>query len=376
MKNSIVSAARPAVVLCALAALFFVACKSKQVVEAETEQTFKVVSPIVRDTNIQKEYVAEIAAIQNVEIRPRVKGVIEKLYVDEGQAVRAGQLLFSINSLQFQQALQKAQAETKSAVAEVAAAQIELANTQKLVEKNIVSKPEADLMQAKIEALKAQVEKAQAEQKQAELDLSFAQIHAPFDGTINRIPNKQGSLVDETTLLTTISNSKEVFAYFNVAERDYLDYLSVKKTGKPMQVQLTLANGNPYAHPGVVETTESEFNKETGNLAFRARFPNPEQLLKHGSSGKIVMKNSLKNALLIPQKSTFELQDLVYVFVVDEAGVVHQRQVEIAAQMPHLYAVRSGLDVHDKILFEGLQKVKDGEKVSAETIQFSQIKNL
>lgn len=341
----------------------------------ETQEKYKVVSPLVTDTVYTNEYVAEINALQNVEVRSRIKGFIESISVDEGQTVHKGQTLFTISSKEFQQNLLKTKAALKSAMADLKSAEIELDNAQKLLDKKIIGKPEFDLAASKVDALKANAEEAESDKAQAELNLSFAQIKAPFDGIINRIPNKTGSLVEEGTLLTVISNNKEVYAYFKVSETDYLNYITAKGEEKSKNVLLMLANGTLYNQTGKIETNESEFDKGTGNIAFRAKFPNPENILKHGASGKILVKTELKNAMLIPQKSTFEVQENIYVFVVDKNNKVQQRKVVPSIRLPQLYAIASGLSADNKIIYEGIQKVKDGDVVTPETISFSQITN-
>ena len=345
-------------------------------IQKEKQETYKVTSPLITDTVITNEYVAEINALQNVEVRSRIQGFIENILVDEGQTVRQGQTLFKISSKEYQQELQKTKAVLKSAMADLKSAQIELDNSQKLLEKNIISKPEYDLAAAKVESLKAQVEEAESDKAQAELNLSFAEIKAPFDGIINRIPKKTGSWVEQGTLLTSISNNKDVFAYFNVSEKDYLEYVTTNGEGKSKTVSLLLSNGNVYNYTGIIETSESEFDKSTGNIAFRSKFPNPDNLLKHGASGKVLVKTKLKNAMLIPQQSTFEVQENIYVFVVNADNTVRQKKIIPIARLPHSYVIEQSLIANEKIIYEGIQRVKDGDKIITETISFSEIKNL
>jgi len=202
----------------------------------------------------------------------------------------------------------------------------------------------------------------------AKLHLSFTEIKAPFDGTIDRIPLKLGSLVDEGELLTNLSDNSQMFAYFNVSEPEYLDYQTNIKGRGDNKVSLLLANSQPLKYKGEVETVESEFDNETGNIAFRARFPNPDKLLKNGETGKVQMTVPLKGALIIPQKATYEIQDKVYVFVVDKNGVVRSRNISISSRMPDLYVVGNTLSENDKILLEGVQKVKDDDKIKYEFI--------
>jgi membrane fusion protein (multidrug efflux system) len=322
------------------------------------------------DTVFSKEYVAEIQSVQNVELRARVKGFIEKIHVDEGQSVQAGQLLFTVSSQEFREELLKANAMFKSAVAESKVAEVELKTTKTLVEKNIVSATELEMAEAKSEAIQAKIDEAKSAISSAQLNLSFATIKAPFSGTINRIPNKAGSLIEEGTLLTAISNNKEVFAYFYVSEKEYLEFIKQNDLRRNKNVSLIMADNQMHKFKGTVETTESEVDKNTGTIGFRARFPNPEQFLKHGSTGKVILSSELKDAMIIPQKSTFEIQENTYVYVVDKDNVVHMRSIVPKIRMSNLYVLESGLSVDDKIIYEGIQRVKEGDKVSPDPVQF------
>jgi RND family efflux transporter MFP subunit len=345
-----------------LALCFFTAsCTQKKEADKKAD-AYEVVSPIVKDTTYTREYVAEIQSVRYVEVRSKIKGFIEKNYVDEGQSVKKGQLLFTLSFSEFEKELQKANADHKAALADLKASEVEINNVKRLVEKNIVSKPELEVLQAKANALKAKVEEAVAHKEQVALHLSFAQIKAPYDGVINRIPHKMGSLVEEGDMLTSISDNREIFAYFNLSEIDYLNYISSGEK-KPKNVNLMLANNEIYPHPGKIETIESEFDRETGNIAFRARFPNPEGILKHGASGKIIISKELKNALIIPQKSTFEIQDMLYVFVVNKDNTLKQRHIISKMRFTDFYAVESGLSKDDKIVFEGVEGAKDGATI-------------
>lgn len=350
----------------------FAACTSNKETKTEAGK-FPVTSPLNVDTIYTSEYIAEIQSLQNVEIRAKIKGYIEKIYVDEGKPVKAGQTLFSINSQEFQKELLKAKAILKSAVAEAKTAELEMQNVKTLSDKNIISKTELDKAKANLDAANAKIDEAKANVESANINLSFAEIKASFDGTINRIPFKAGSLIDEGTLLTTLSNNKEVFAYFNVSEKEYLGYTTQKENGEKHNITLLLANGQSHKYKGTVETIDGEFDKTTGNIAFRATFPNPDLLLKHGSSGKVQITNDLKNALIIPQKTTFEIQDKFYVFVVDANNVVRQRNIKIKQSLPHLYVIESGLSANDKIIYEGIQNVKDGDKIITDFMPMRQI---
>jgi RND family efflux transporter MFP subunit len=351
---------------------FLYSCSSSDKEAAKLER-FQVAIPLITDTTYIKEYVADIHSIQNVEIRAKVHGILEAIHVDEGQYVNEGQLLFTISGQQYQQELLKTQAALASTLADAKATEVELNNVKTLVDKNIVSQSELDLAQAKLDAAKAKIDEARAHEAGATLQLSFAQIRAPFNGIINRIPNKAGSLLEEGALLTTISNNKEVFAYFNLSEKDYLDYITLSPEEKSSEATLLLANNTLYQHKGKIETIESEFEKSTGNIAFRARFPNPNQILKHGGSGKILLTTSLKNVTLIPQKSTFEIQGNIYVFLVDKENKVQMRKVVPTHMLPHLYVISSGLSPDEKFIYEGIQRVREGDMIQSELVPVSQV---
>ena len=325
-------------------------CTTKKV-EKEEASKYAVTSPLRMDTSFTREFVSQIRSVRNIEIRAQEKGYLQNIYVDEGQSVKAGQLLFRIMPKIYEAELLKAQAEAK-------ASEIELDNTKTLVDKNVVSKNEQAMAQAKLD-------QANAEMALAKLHLSFTEIRAPFDGTLDRIPLKLGSLIDEGELLTSLSDNSQMFAYFNVSEPEYLDYETDKKSRGNSRVSLLLANNLPLQYKGEVEIIESEFDKETGTIAFRARFPNPNKLLKNGETGKILMTIPLRNALVIPQKATYEIQDKIYVFVVDKNNLARSKNIAIAGQLPDLYVVKSGISESDRILLEGVQKVKDDDKITS-----------
>jgi len=213
--------------------------------------------------------------------------------------------------------------------------------------------------------MKAKVEEAIAHESFAKIQQSYTQIKAPFNGIVNRIPNKIGSLIEDGTLLTNISNNGEVFAYFDVSEKEYLNYMANFKENayNSSHITLILANGEEHPFKGKIETTEGEIDQSTGNIAFRARFNNPEKILKHGASGKVRLLKNYKNALIIPQKATFEIQDRMYVYVLDNKNQVKIKAITSKQRMPHYYIVESGLDESDKIIYEGIQNIKDGVTV-------------
>jgi RND family efflux transporter MFP subunit len=350
-----------ALYLAVFTTVFMVACATKET--KKSVENYSIALPLILDTAYTKEYVADIHAIHNVEIRARVKGFIEKIYVDEGKAVKAGQILFTISNNHYAEEVSKTKAILSSAIADAKGAELEVKNIQTLLAKNIVSKTELQMAEIKLESAKAKIEEAKANEATAMLNLSLTKIRAPFDGVINRIPKKMGSLIDEGTLLTDFSNNKEVLAYFHVSESEYLNISANRASAHSDEVELEMANGEMFPGKGKIETLESEIDKETGNVAFRARFYNPKELLKHGSSGKIILTQDLKKAILIPQKSTFEIQDNIYVYIIDENNIVRMRKIVPKLRMQNMYALESGLKENEKYVVEGIQLVKEGDKI-------------
>ncbi|HEX8428695.1 efflux RND transporter periplasmic adaptor subunit [Hymenobacter sp.] len=338
------------IMLMSFSALYGNTSCSKREEEKEEVTKFLVTSPLQKDTTITKEYVAQIHSIQHIEMRALERGYLQKIFVDEGQSVQKGQMMFQIMPMLYQAELKKSEAEAKFV-------NIEYQNTKKLADNNVVSPNELALAQAKLD-------KAHAEVSLAQTHLQFTAIKAPFSGIMDHFQARLGSLVDEGDLLTTLSDNSKMWVYYNVPEAEYLSYKSHAQAENVMNVNLRMANNEVFEQPGIVQTIEADFNNETGNIAFRATFPNPKGLLRNGETGSVLMTVPLKHALIIPQKATFEILEKKYVFVVDKGNVVHQREIGIASEMPDLYVIKSGITANDRIMLEGLRKVKDGDKVT------------
>lgn len=335
--------------------LFTTACKEHKE-EKQEEIQFIVTSPIEVDTTINKEYVCQLQSVQHIEIRALEKGYLQHIYVNEGQYVKKGQIMFQIMPLIYQ-------AETQKSEAEVNFAKIEYQNTKQLADSNIVSKNELALAKAKLD-------KAKAELSLSKAHLSFTEIRAPFNGIIDRFNVRLGSLLDEGELLTTLADNSKMWGYFNVPEAEYLDYISLEKKAGNAIVNLEMANHKLFDQKGVVETIEADFNNETGNIAFRATFLNPKRILRHGETGKILMPIILNKAILIPQRATFDVLDKKFVYIVGANNTLKAKQITVSQEMPHLYVVSSGLSAKDKILAEGLGKVKNNERIKYSFVPF------
>lgn len=332
--------------LCLL--IYVTSCQSKNEKE-EGETRFTATKPLLMDTTVVKDYVCQIHAISHIELRALERGYLESIFVDEGQWVKKGQKMFQIMPLLYQAEMQKAQAEVNYV-------QIEYQNTKSLADRDIVSKNELALAKAKLD-------KAKAELNMTKVHLGFTLIKAPFDGVMDRFQVRLGSLLDEGDLLSSLSDNSKMWVYFNVPEAEYLDYKSKIDKKHLMKVKLLMANNKLFEYEGIVEAIEADFNNETGNIAFRATFPNPKMLLRHGETGNIKMTKEINHALIIPQKATFEILEKKYVFVIDKNNVVHSKEIIIDSELPDLYILKSGLKKTDKIVLEGIRKVKDGQKI-------------
>ncbi|MCU0328113.1 MAG: efflux RND transporter periplasmic adaptor subunit [Chitinophagales bacterium] len=326
----------------------------------EASQTFKVSTPYFTDTTYNQEFVCQIRAIQHIELRALEKGYLQKIYVDEGQFVRKGQLLFQIKPNIYQ-------AEAQISSSELEFAKIEYENNKALLQKNIVSKSEVALSEAKLA-------KAKAELSLAKTHLGFTEIRAPFDGIIGKFEEvRVGSLLDEGELLTTLSDNRKMWVYFNVPETQYLDYMKLKSKNLAQKVQLKLANDELFSETGSIETIESDFSNTSGNIAFRAVFDNPQLLLRYGQTGTILWPKPIQNAMIIPQKSTFEILDKKFVYVVNKDGVLETREIVVDTELPHIFILKSGLSITDKYLLEGQKKVSKGDKINYKLISPSAV---
>lgn len=330
----------------ALVALCMFACHPPPQ-KHEEAGIYAVTTPLRRDVELTREYVAQVKSIQHIEVRAQERGYLTGIYVDEGQLVEEGTKMFQIMPLIYRADLHRAEAE-----ADVAA--IEYKNTKLLADKDIVSPAELSLAAARRNRAKAELELAQTHMR-------LTEIRAPFTGLMDRFVVRLGSLVEEGDLLTTLSDNRTLWIYFNVPEAEYLDYKA--DPDQDLAVRFKMANDKMYEHEGKVETIEADFDNTTGNIAFRATFPNPTGLLRHGETGNIIVATKYPDAMLIPQKATFEILDRRYVFVVDDDGVVKQRSISVAAELPHAFIVDGGLADTDHVLLEGLRKVHEGEHI-------------
>lgn len=361
-------------ILCVFAG--FSSCRSSGGNKTQTDPLPEIsITRVTRiDTIVNTSYVASLQAIQNTEIRSRVHGFLETILIDEGKPVVKGQKMFELSTGELVINESKASAYLDMAIADAKAAALEVERVTVLVEKKVITKTDLDLAKAKLKAAEAKVNEGNALLAEARLKRSYASIRAPFDGVVNRLALKKGSLIEEGTMLTSVQDIHSIFAYFSLSENEYLHFNKNQKTaGKQFDsVSLVLSDGTDYNHPGIIETTNGEIDPSTGSLVFRARFPNPAGLLKHGATGKVVLKANLNNTLILPQKAVFEIQDRNYVFLVDKNNVIHQQAFEPISRLGQYYLVKSGLKEGDLIVYEGTQNLRDGNKINPRAASLKQ----
>ncbi len=317
-----------------------------------------VTSPVNQDVITTQPYVCQIHSCKHIEIRALEGGYLQEIRVNEGQAVKKGDLMFQILPTLYQ-------ARLDSEVAEAQRIEIELNNAIRLNEKGIVSPQE-------IAIKKAELAKANAKVMLARAELNFASVVAPFDGIVDRQRAQLGSLIGEGDVLTTFSDNSVMWVYFNVPEADYLEYKAEldKNDGKAdhLQIDLKLANGEIFPQSGKIGAIEADFNNLTGNISFRADFSNPNALLRNGQTGTILIRRKLPDAFVIPQRATFEILDKRYAYVVDKDNVAHQRDLSIASVQEDIFVIGKGLNKDDKIVLEGIRQVRDGDKIEYEFV--------
>jgi membrane fusion protein (multidrug efflux system) len=340
-------------ILVVLLFLCLASCNRDQ--EKPRHEAHRIVAtrPRANPVVLTQPYVCQIHSQRHIQVRALERGYLESITVREGQLVKQGDVLFRVRPILYQS---KLDAET----AEARLAELQLKYAQQLCRDKVVSENEVNLRAAELA-------KAQANRKLAAAELDFATIKAPFDGIIDRLHHQQGSLVEEGDILTTLSDNSVMWVYFNVPEAHYLEYIpDLRQNKNDLKLELVLANGQKFEHTGKIGAIEADFNNETGNIPFRADFPNPDRLLRHGQTGTVLISRVQNDAITIPQRATFEVLDKRYVFVVDKNNVAHQREIVIQNELEDLFVIKSGVGTEDTIVLEGVRQVRDGEKVACE----------
>ena len=357
--------------------LFLASCgNNKQEDKAGVDpglQSYKVLTLQPRSVTLNNDYPANIQGQQNIEIRPKVDGFIEKIYVDEGSIVKKGQLLFKINAPQYEQDVRTAEAGIKTAEADVNTATLQVNKVKPLVEKDIISHYELESAQLTLQTKQAALAQAKAALENARINVGYTTIVSPVDGVIGSLPYKLGSLVTGTTTdpLTTVYNTATVYVYFAMNEKQLLDFSRDSgntsfrsKLNNMPPVTLLLSDGTTYDHKGKVETVNGLINTSTGSANFRAAFPNPQGLLRSGASATVRIPKQAKDVLIIPQDVTYELQDKRFAYLVDGKNKIKNVAVTTLDNTPgQFYIISGGLKAGDRIIIESANNLQDGTEI-------------
>lgn len=345
--------------------------------------SFQVFTIDEQSATLNSDYPATLQGKQNIEIRPKVDGFIDKIYIDEGSVVKKGQVLFTISAPQYQQDVLNYAAAISSAEADVSSAQLQVNKARPLVEKDIISHYELEAAEYTLQARKAALAQAKANLANAKTNQGYTTITSPVDGVVGALPYKNGSLVSSTNTnpLTTISNIGQVYAYFSLNEKQLLDFsrtypgttLNEKLSHMPA-VSLLLSDGSEYPEKGKIETVNGLIDTETGSASFRATFPNPVGLLRSGNSARVRIPKQITQGILIPQRSNYELQGKHFVYVVDQNNVVKSTEIGIMnIAAGQYYVVTSGLKAGDKVVYDGTSSLKDSTKITADVMSTDKV---
>ncbi|MEN9907680.1 MAG: hypothetical protein RLZZ540_821 [Bacteroidota bacterium] len=355
--------------LTVISLVLLVACGKKEEPAAPPVMPYKVVEITKSNTTLLAEYPATLEGVTDIDIRAKVDGYIEKIYVQEGQEVKKGQLLFKLET-------QTANQEASAAKAKVTAAQVEVNRLKPLVDRNIIS-------DVQLETAKANLASARSTYQSIIEKINYASIKSPVNGIVGTLPLRLGSYVSSQTAepLTRISDVSTIYAYFSMNEKQQLDITMhaagktfQEKIGKMPSVNLILSNGMQYEKAGKIETFSGQANTQTGSFNVRASFSNANKLLRSGGSGTIQIPTNLKDVILIPQNATLELQDKRVVLIADKENKVKAVPVEVRA-VPggQFFVVDKGLNVKDKILIEGVGIVAEGTVIKPELVDYATV---
>jgi membrane fusion protein (multidrug efflux system) len=352
-------------------------CSSKPAETAMPPAQLPVMSVVAVPGTTYQEFSASLEGTVNVEIRPQVDGYLEKIYVDEGAYVKAGQPLFKINARVYAEQLNSARSSLLAAQANVQKAQVEVDRLKPLVDNKVISDVQLKTAKAELDAAKAAVAQVRAMVGSAEINVGYTLITAPVSGYIGRIPYKTGSLVGkgEALPLTLLSDVKEIYAYFSMSEPDFIAFKNKfagntidEKVKQVPPVELILADNSVFDQKGKIESIEGQFDKTMGAITFRATFPNAGGMLRSGNTGKIRITQLFESALIIPQEATFEIQDKVYVYAVADSNKVISKLINISGKTSNYYYVDNGIKAGDKIVLSGIGNLKDGVVIAPQMI--------
>lgn len=350
--------------------LLLASCGKKTEQKSVEIPEYPVMSVKKQSETLQSVYPATIKGQEDIDIRPRIDGFIDAIYIDEGSVVKKGQSLFKINSPQSEQAVRTAEAAVTSAKASVETAELNVNRIRPLAEKGIVSTVQLQTYENAYQSAKASLAQAQATLTNARATLSWTNVTSPVNGVAGSIPYRIGSLVNKENSLTTIANTGNVFVYFSLNEKEMMDLLKdlpgntqAEKIKNIPDVTLVLANGEVYDEKGKVSTIAGSVNISTGSANFRADFSNPQGLLRSGTSGKVMIPKVMEDIYVIPQKSTLHQQDKILTYKCVGDSAVQTLITVLPTFDGKSYVVTSGLNEGDIVIADGIATLKNGMKI-------------
>ena len=363
-------------ILLGLIMLFIYSCSSSPAAAPAPPPPSLPVATIVAGTDTTyQEYPASVEGTVNVEVRPQVSGTLDRVFVDEGAFVKAGEPLFKINEQPYRAALNNAIATQHAAESAAANAQLEVDKLTPLVQNKVVSEYQLKTAKAAFDVAKANIEQAKANVSTAQINLGYTLIKAPVNGYIGRLIKKQGSLVGptDTESLTQLSDVHDVHVYFSLSEKDFVSFKeqypgeTLKDKLKQLpSVSLLLADNTAYPKQGKVDMIDGQFDKTTGAITLRASFANPEGLLRSGNTGKVRLSLQHKDALIVPESATVDMQDKVFVFTVGDSSKVKKQAITIIGKNGNNYLVKDGVKVGDQIVLSGIDHLQEGMVIHPE----------
>lgn len=345
---------------------------SKNVDPKENALALPVISIDTATAVTVKDYIGSIEGKINVEIRPQVEGILDKIFVDEGAYVKEGQPLFQINPQPYQEILNNELANENVERAKLKNAQLEVERLQPLIDNEVIAEVQLETAKSNYEIAKASLAKASAAVASAKINLDYTLIKAPVSGYIGRIPKRIGNLVakNDNQPLTVLSDVSEVYVYFGMSESDFLyftkeadksDSAKITSSGQILpEVSLILADGHEYGEKGVVDAVNGQVNRSTGSISLRATFPNSQDIMRSGNSGTVKLKETKHNVILVPQVTTTSIQDKTFVYLLDNEGKVKLQVIEIDGVSGNNYIVASGLKRGDVVIKTGFDKLTEG----------------
>lgn len=355
--------------------IFFISlfCLSCGSTEVEEDPGIPLpVATLKKDSTVTTfEYLGAVEGKVNVEIRPQVEGILDSIYVDEGDFVKENQPLFKINALPYLEQLRNAQAAVEVEKARLNNAKIELERLQPLVEHQVISEVQLRTAQSDYEVAQSTLEQMQSLEATSRINVDFTLLKAPVSGYIGRIPKRIGNLVTkgDSEPVTVLSDISEVYVYFSMSESNYLFYkkMSADTTAKRLNpyVKLVLADGTLFDQIGVIDADAGQIERSTGSITLRAKFPNPDAIVRTGNTGKIILEQIHPDVLLVPQQATSVIQDKIFVFVLDEENRAVRKEVKVEGKSGKYYIVNEeNLSEGDVIVTAGLDKITEGIKIN------------